>query len=322
MSNKLLKKHYNGHCLYRVIPDPRYLTLETDGNGTLVANKTSGYSGDIISLTATPTAYSASFNRYEITGATLTSNDFAFQGEDVTAKAFFNIPIVRTLTLQTDGHGTLTADKITGYAGQTVTLTPTYNTYYRFKNYQNTGGSINGNTFTFTDADATAKANFSANAFTASGSFETGQYIDGSYTGRFQGNAGSSFALTSYHTNNVPASWYATSNRWNPSNASAYSITLNGCAGSGWADGFAGNGSTVTVKLFNNTTQVSSKAGACSGNFVNFYLSMQYNNSASNRQGYWYSTFSYNIAGQRTVPTRAKARAASGLNWTATGYAP
>ena len=49
---------------------------------------------------------------------------------------------------------------------------------------------------------------------------------------------------------------------------------------------------------------------------------MKYNNSASNRQGYWYATFYYNIAGQRTVATQAKARAASGLNWTATGYAP
>ena len=250
MSNKLLKKHYNGHYLYRVIPDPYILTL------------------------------------------------------------------------QTDGHGTLTADKITGYAGDTVTLTPTNNTYYRFKNYQSTGGSIVDNTFTFGDSDATVQANFSANAFTASGSFETGQYIAGSYTGRFQGNAGSSFALTTYHTDNVPASWYSTNNRWNPSNASEYSITLNGCAGSGWADGFRGNDSTITVKLFNNTTQLSSKTDACTGYRVNFYVDLNYNNSASNRQGYWYSTFSYYIAGQSSVPTRAKARAASGLNWTATGYAP
>lgn len=99
MNNKLLKKHYNGHGLYRVIPDPYILTL------------------------------------------------------------------------QTDGHGTLTADKITGYAGDTVTLTPTNNTYYRFNNYQCTGGSIVGNTFTFSAQNATAKANFKTNDFTAKGNW-------------------------------------------------------------------------------------------------------------------------------------------------------
>ena len=99
MNNYLLKKHYNGHCLYRVIPDPYILSL------------------------------------------------------------------------QTDGHGTLTADKITGYAGDTVTLTPTNNTYYRFNNYQCTGGSIVGNTFTFGAQNATAKANFKTNDFTAKGNW-------------------------------------------------------------------------------------------------------------------------------------------------------
>lgn len=250
MSNKLLKKHYNGHCLYRVIPDPYILTLQTDGNGTL------------------------------------------------------------------------TADKITGYAGDTVTLTPTNNTYYRFKNYQSTGGSIVDNKFTFGDSDATAMAYFSANTFTASGSFETAQYINGSYTGLFSGNAGNSYALTTYHTDNVPASWFSTNNRWNPSNANAYSITLNGYGGSARVEGFGGNGSNVTLKLFNNSTQVSSTSYACTGHIGAFTLGLKYNNSASDKQGSWYTTFSYYIAGQSTVPTQAKVRAASGLNWTATGYAP
>jgi len=50
MSTKRLTKHYNGHvtghCLYRVIPDPYFLTLQTDGHGTISAN----------ALTATPSA--------------------------------------------------------------------------------------------------------------------------------------------------------------------------------------------------------------------------------------------------------------------------
>lgn len=321
MSNKLLKKHYNGHCLYRVIPDPRYLTLLTDGNGTLVANKTSGYSGDIISLTATPTAYSASFNRYEITGAILSGNDFAFQGEDVTAKAYFNVPIVRTLTLQTDGHGTLTADKVTGYVGQTVTLTPTYNTYYRFKNYQNTGGSINGNTFTFSDADATVKANFSANVFTASGNFTTG---------RGWSPAASGYAITSYRTNNVPASWYATSNRWNPSNASGYNITFSGTLGyNRMENSVAGAGSTNSIRLYNNTTLVTALNGALTGNYKGYTLVMIYSGEnlyTSTRQGNWTVTVSYSpqygqYGGCTAIAGCGSATSLSSI-WSATGYAP
>lgn len=76
-----------------------------------------------------------------------------------------------TLTLQNDGNGTLTATKLTGYAGDTVTLTPTYNTYFRFSGYENTGGEIVGNTFTFGEDNATAKAYFSGNLFSASGYF-------------------------------------------------------------------------------------------------------------------------------------------------------
>ena len=75
------------------------------------------------------------------------------------------------LTLETDGHGTLTADVISGFEGDTVTLTPTYNTYYRFSGYDCTGGTIEGNTFTFGNENATVKANFKVNAFTARGVF-------------------------------------------------------------------------------------------------------------------------------------------------------
>ena len=128
MSNKLLKKRYNGHFLYRVIPDPLYLTLQTDGNGIISADALSGYSGNVVHLTATPNAGYV-FSNYESTGATIVGNDLTFGGEDCTAKANFDFATY-TLTLQTDGHGTLTADKITGHIGDTVTLTPTYNTYY------------------------------------------------------------------------------------------------------------------------------------------------------------------------------------------------
>ena len=142
-----------------------------------------------------------------------------------------DVPSFYTLTLQTDGHGTLSAETLTGYEGDTVTLSPTYNTYYRFSGYDCTGGTIAGNTFTFGNQDATAQANFKVNVFTASGGFEKGsnQTVSSRGTaGLKTAVIGPKYAITSYHTSNVPASYYATSNRWKPpTGISAYKITMN-----------------------------------------------------------------------------------------------
>lgn len=141
-------------------------------------------------------------------------------------------PSYRTLTLQTDGHGTLTATTLSGLPGDTVTLTPTYNTYYRFNNYSVTGGTIAGNTFTFGNEDATAKANFKVNYFTARGNFEKGSNVTCDAGTNYSNatvysNVAEKYAVYTGHTGAIPASWYATSNRWKPNGASAYSITLN-----------------------------------------------------------------------------------------------
>lgn len=65
------------------------LTLQNDGHGTLVASKTTGYSGDTVTLTATPNTNYV-FSGYTITGATLTGNSFKFKTNDVTTKAWFS----------------------------------------------------------------------------------------------------------------------------------------------------------------------------------------------------------------------------------------
>lgn len=138
-------------------------------------------------------------------------------------------PSYYTLTLQTDGHGTLIATTLTGYPGDTITLSPTYNTYYRFNNYSVTGGTIAGNTFTFGSEDATAQANFKVNYFTATGKFEKGSDIVNTTQGNnmVTKNVAEKYALHVNHTGDISTSWYANSNKWQPANASAYSITLN-----------------------------------------------------------------------------------------------
>lgn len=207
---------------------PIYSAMLFAKNCKLSADKTTGYSGDIITLYSEPSAgYDCIYSG--MTGAELTGNQFMFTNSDVLLSSVYNKMV--SITLTTDGNGTLTASQLTGYEGDTATLTPTYNTYYRFKNYTQTGGgSVVGDTYTFGTADATIQANFSANVFTASGKWETGSNVSPtnptSSTKDTYANV-RKYAITSYHTSNVPSSWYSTSSRWNPSNASAYSITLN-----------------------------------------------------------------------------------------------
>lgn len=141
-----------------------------------------------------------------------------------------NVPAFKTLTLCASEGGTVTASVLTGLPGDTVTLTPTYNTYYRFNNYSVTGGTIAGNTFTFGNEDATAQANFKVNYFTATGNFEKGSNVvatRGSTNSNTTTNIAAKYALHGSHTGDIPSAWYNTSNRWKPNNVSSYSITLN-----------------------------------------------------------------------------------------------
>lgn len=145
--------------------------------------------------------------------------------------SYENAPAYKTLTLYASEGGTITASVLTGMPGDTVTLTPTYNTYYRFNNYSVTGGTIAGNTFTFGNEDATAQANFKVNYFTATGGWEKGSNVDAvARAGYYEGDAKvpAKYAIHGNHTGDIPTSWYNTSNRWKiNSTVSAYSIILN-----------------------------------------------------------------------------------------------
>lgn len=81
-----------------------------------------------------------------------------------------------TLTLCASNGGTLTADTITGLPGDTITLSPTYDTYWRLSGYEVYGdGSVSDNTYTFgNDDEQIVSAYFKPNAFTATGNFNFG----------------------------------------------------------------------------------------------------------------------------------------------------
>lgn len=68
---------------------------------------------------------------------------------------------IYTLTLQTDGHGTLSADTLTGYPEDTSILSYTANSDYAFSGYSlEGGGSLQNNTYTFGNEDGIVKAWF------------------------------------------------------------------------------------------------------------------------------------------------------------------
>lgn len=323
---------WNGYVSWENAEVAYNLYLQQQIGGTITADKLSGMNGEIVTLGNTPDA-GYQFNSYGITGAELSGNQFAFNGSDVSAQANFE-EAVYTLTLQNDGHGTIAATKTTGHAGDTVTLSNTYNTYYRFNNYTVTGGTINGSTFTFGDEDATAKANFKVNSFTASGGWEKGSNVTvTSQRTAASTNVPAKYATTSYHTSNVPDEWYNTSNRWKvTSTVSAYQITLAPTMTFRYyrQDGYKQNtnAAATAISLIGSTTTQSqnfsrSYSGSNPGTFVysksftSNTTGVNYGISAKLFASGWYGG-STQKATQENVYSAAKTTG----TWVATGIIP
>lgn len=137
------------------------------------ADKTTGYIGDTITITGTP-AWNQKTSSYSVTGATLTGNQLDFTGSDVTAQA--NYETAKSVTLRTDGHGTIAANRTSGFIGDNVTLSNTPNAGFIFNNYNITGATLTGSEFNFVGVNVTAEANFTMTSFDPTGS--VGVYYD------------------------------------------------------------------------------------------------------------------------------------------------
>lgn len=230
----------------------------------------------------------------------------------------------KTLTLCASNGGTLTAETITGLPGDTITLSPTYDTYWRFSGYDVYGdGAITDNTYTFgNDDEQIVSAYFKPNAFTASGGWEKGSNVQAYRTTT---NVPQKYATASYKTSNVPTSWYATSNRWKPADASAYQITLHPImkfsAGNGSTINDAGRATGVTL------------IGSTQSNLQSFSLPVAKN--GGNYSTNYNKTFTsdvqnvtYGISGKLYYPggnhygTAMYVATGTTGTWTATGIAP
>ena len=231
-------------------------------------------------------------------------------------------PGLRVLTLHSVGNGSVTATKLSGYPGETATLTPTYETYNRFSGYELSGaGSIQDNVYTFGNENADLSAVFKPNAFTAVGLWEKGSDITISrgYAQALTQSIPNKYAYLTASTGDIPDTWHSTSNRWNPSNASAYGATLNPKARYGGRTGGNGswgagmmqvniNGSNTEAVTYTNT--ISDYAKTISTTAQGLYYMNGSLTAYGNYAGYNYYGYAYYYASNTTG------------SWTATGYAP
>lgn len=195
----ILVNPYNNHQLSRTVTGYEVTTVDCS------ADKSSGWNGTTVNLTPNIAPEHQHFDSWGVTGATIVNSSFNFNNSDVTAQALYAYDTPFNVTLQTDGHGNITANKTTGYAGDVITLSNTASAGYEFSSYTVTGAIINGNNLTFAAQNCTAKANYVQNVsnyYTASGTFDvsgTGYLSTKLKTLAFTGDMGSAnvFAIKS-----------------------------------------------------------------------------------------------------------------------------
>lgn len=140
--------------------DPIYtVLLNQTAGGTITATPTTGFSGDVITLNATANAH-YSLTGWGVTGATLTGDQLTIGSSNPSVVGKFQEDTKYNLTLQQSTGGTITANKLTGYSNDTITLSNTPSSNYVFNSYSLTGATLTGSKFKFGTSNVTAKANF------------------------------------------------------------------------------------------------------------------------------------------------------------------
>lgn len=134
----------------------------TSAGGTVTVDKTTAAAGDTVNITVTPA------DGYRLVAGSLKYNDTAILGTsfimpeaDVTITAEFEL-IPRSISIESMQKGTVTADKTTAAAGDTISLTVTPEEGYRLVagslKYNDT--TVTGNTFIMPGSDVTIYASF------------------------------------------------------------------------------------------------------------------------------------------------------------------
>jgi hypothetical protein len=135
----------------------KFIAVPSEG-GTVSSDRVNGYENDIGTITVTPAGDEWRQSALNITGATLTGNDFMFENSNVTAQAEFEHS--RDLTLVNSEHGTLSADKMSGFSGDVVTVDATTDEGWYLSAIALTGAEATGFKFMFTGSDVTAQGEY------------------------------------------------------------------------------------------------------------------------------------------------------------------
>lgn len=285
------------------------LTLENGDHGVLSADKMSGFSGDVVTVDAT-TDEGWYFTGLNLTGATATGNQFMFVGENVTAEGLYTdqgYPI----TYIVETGGTLTGDTNIFIPGSTgVTLSTSYDTYYRFSGYEVTGGTIENNVL-IPNGPCTAKAVYKVNYFTATGNF--------AFTARdIASTSDTSNVFSGYLrgiTGTIPSNWGSVGSVFKPSNASSYNVSIASTVGvSGRRYDFYWTGQSRY-----GTTVITQKTAYTTGAHATTNLNLA---GSTTQQSDINIYMRCKIGGGALTSTHRGWTAMNPNGWTATGIAP
>jgi hypothetical protein len=277
----------------------------------------SGFSGDVVTVDAT-TDEGWYLSAIALTGAEATGFKFMFTGSDVTAQGEYT-DVGFPVTYLADEHVSVDGPSIYIPGQSGITLDSGYDTYYRISGYDIENGSINEEGLLIPTGPCTIRAVETPNYFTATGNFEKGSNVskkDGSISVR-------KYALYVGHTGDIPTSWYATSNHWNPSNASSYSITLNSrmLLGADYSANTKANAITARACTIINGSYTNTAGTSYTGAGKNPRFTYSKNITTTTMSD-------YSISGYAAVPKiyhpGTAVYIATGTNgtWTATGIAP
>lgn len=133
---------------------------QTEG-GTITAEPLSGFPNIRVNLSKTADA-GMYFSGYDITGASINYDSFNLIDSDVNIVGkWSDAPVIRNITLETEGSGTLAANAISGYTTDLIQFTATpINDNYMLTNLNITGAELSGNEFYLQYSDVNIKAIF------------------------------------------------------------------------------------------------------------------------------------------------------------------
>lgn len=139
--------------------DPHTVTIGSAVNGSATANPISGEAGTTITLTATPDAGYRLKSWTSDPAVSVSGNSFEMPDADVTItpvfERVFSVSVVSPVT-----GGSATASVSQAAEGEKVTLTPTADAGYRWKEWTVSGGTLSGNELTMPAADVTVTPAF------------------------------------------------------------------------------------------------------------------------------------------------------------------